>query len=608
MTIDLGFAWMSLATEGSEQEEEIGIVDVPGHRDFIENMLAGIGGIDAALFVIAADEGVMPQTREHLAILDLLQIQGGVVVMTKIDLVNDPDWLDLVELDIHDVLRGTVLKDLPVVRVSARSGSGLNALKSALSKVLASKPERQNQKRPRLPVDRVFTIAGFGTVATGTLQDGSLKVGDEIEILPAGLRGRVRGLQTHKQKEQIAVPGSRTAVNVSGISLEEIQRGNVIAYPNSYIPTQRMDVRFRFLPDVEGALKHNTEVKLFIGTSEVVARLRLLGVEELAPGAEGWLQLELSAPVIALRGDRYILRRPSPGETLGGGSVVDPHPKRRHKRFSPAVIENLAAILQGKPSDVLLQALQAAGIVSLKEVSLISNLDQETANQALAELFTQGEIINLDGEDQLIGSTPNDQLITQIQWNFLCERIQSETASYHSSYPLRRGLPREQLKSRIKEFSKVSPRFFNSAMRKLIAAEILKEAGPLVYLPDHAVRFDTQTQAKVDRLLKQFESAGYSPPSVKECQAEIGEEAFDALLDMGSLIGVAPEIVFRRDEYERMLADVREMITKNGAITVAEARDRFNTSRRYVLAFLEHLDAAGITQRSGDVRRLKRPI
>lgn len=249
MTIDLGFAWFNLP-----DGEEVGIVDVPGHRDFIENMLAGIGGIDAALFVVAADEGVMPQTREHLAILDILQIQGGVVALTKIDMVDDPDWLDLVEMDLRQTLLGTVLEDAPIIRVSGRTGAGVPELLEVISAALADRPHRSDFGRPRLPIDRIFTIAGFGTVVTGTLTDGQLRVGDAIEILPQRLAGRIRGLQTYKRKEEIAIPGGRTAVNVSGIALDQVQRGNVLTHPGDYKPSRRLDVRFRLLPDASTSL------------------------------------------------------------------------------------------------------------------------------------------------------------------------------------------------------------------------------------------------------------------------------------------------------------------------------------------------------------------
>jgi len=356
MTIDLGFGWLELPSG-----EEVGIVDVPGHRDFIENMLAGVGGIDAALFVVAADEGVMPQTREHLAILDTLQIQGGVVALTKIDMVDDLDWLTLVEEDVRQVLSGTTLENARILRVSARKREGIGELIQALSDCLAHRPPRPDLGRPRLPVDRVFSVAGFGTVVTGTLSDGKLRVGDEVELLPRSLRGRVRGLQTHKRKEEVAVPGSRTAVNISGIPQEQVLRGDVLTHSGDYHPTRRLDARFRLLSDASKPLTHNREVKLFIGAAETLARVRLLGSELINPGEEGWLQLELREPVVAMRGDRYILRRPSPGETLGGGAVVDPHPTGRHKRFSQGLTDRLESLARGTPAEVLAQALLSLG-------------------------------------------------------------------------------------------------------------------------------------------------------------------------------------------------------------------------------------------------------
>jgi selenocysteine-specific elongation factor len=279
MTIELGFGWLTLPNG-----EEVGIVDVPGHRDFIENMLSGIGGIDAALLVIAADEGVMPQTKEHLAILDLLQIPAGLIVLTKTDLASDSAWLDLLEIDIRGAVSDTVLRDAPIIRVSAKNKTGLDSLITNLSKILEDKPARLDLNRPRLPIDRVFSMSGFGTVVTGTLSDGHLSVGDEVEILPSGQTGRIRGLQTHKKKEETAVPGSRTAVNISGVNMELIQRGEMVVHPNQYQVTRRIDARFRLLKDAESSLKHSSEVKFFVGASETIATLRLLGTEELLPG------------------------------------------------------------------------------------------------------------------------------------------------------------------------------------------------------------------------------------------------------------------------------------------------------------------------------------
>jgi selenocysteine-specific elongation factor len=606
MTIDLGFAWMALPNG-----EEVGIIDVPGHRDFIENMLAGVGGIDAALFVVAADEGVMPQTREHLAILNILQIRGGVVALTKIDMVEDDDWLDLVEEDVRQALSGTVLGQAPIVRVSARSGEGLPGLLQVLAGRLAETPPRPDLGRPRLPVDRIFTISGFGTVVTGTLTEGRLKVGDEVEILPAALKGRVRGLQTHKRKEDTAVPGSRTAVNISGVTVDQIQRGEVVAHPGDYRPTRRLDVRFHLLPDASQPVRHNIETKLFIGTAEVVARLRLLGSEELRPGEEGWLQLELSEPVVAVRGDHYILRRPSPGETLGGGVVVDPHPKGRHKRFSAENLARLDALAQGTPADVLLQALLALGAAPLKEVVVRSNLDAAAAAQAIEELLGQGQLVTLEdgvqgravqGQGAALSPQSDALVASRGYWDTLTSRILHELENYHRSYPLKKGMPREELKSRLK----ASTRLYNIALRRLVSAGALQESGPLLHLPGHEISFNPQQQRAVDRLLARFAASPTSPPSTKESIAEVGEDLFTALLDLGLLAAVAPDVVFRQEDYARMAAEVRRLLEQKGTLTAAEVRDHFNTSRRYVLALLEHLDATGVTVREGDARRLKR--
>jgi selenocysteine-specific elongation factor len=604
MTIDLGFAWFSMP-----DGEEVGIVDVPGHRDFIENMLAGIGGIDAALFVVAADEGVMPQTHEHLAILDLLQVQGGIVVLNKIDLIDDAEWLDLVEADLRQVLTGTVLEKAPIVRVSARTHAGIPQLLQILSEILTERPPRLDLNRPRLPVDRVFTISGFGTVVTGTLSDGCLQTGDEIEILPRGARGRVRGLQTHKRKEETAVPGSRTAINLSGVTLEQVQRGDVIAHPGDYRPTRRVDVRFRLLQDASQPLRHNTEVKFFLGAAEMLGRVRLLGTEELSPGEQGWLQLELSQAVVATRGDRYILRRPSPGETLGGGSIVDPHPNRRHKRFSGETLARLKALAQGTPNEVMQQAMLALGAAPMQAVIERSNLEKEIARKAIDELVANGQFEILDNQQSQSPQahlTADALLTSQAFWKNFTTRAMEEVRKYHRTYPLRAGMPREELKSRLKNMAQSQPRLFNAAMHKLTVQGSLTDSGPTVSLPEHEIRFNPKQLEAIERLMSRFAAAPYAPPSAKECVAEVGEEVFNALLEQKKLVGVSPEVVFRQEDYEQMVIEVRRLIQAKGQMTAAEARDHFNTSRRYILALLEYLDAIGVTVRDGDVRRLRR--
>jgi selenocysteine-specific elongation factor len=587
MTIDLGFGWLTLP-----DGEEIGIVDVPGHRDFIENMLAGVGGIDAALLVIAADEGLMPQTREHLAILDLLQIPSGLIVITKIDLIHDKDWMDLIESDVRAALKNTILQDAPIVRVSARTRSGLDQLIATLSDILKQKPARPDLGRPRLPIDRVFTMSGFGTVVTGTLIDGHLSTGDEIQVLPSGLTGRIRGLQTHKKKEEQAMPGSRTAVNISGISTEQIQRGEVLVHPGQYVPTRRVDARFRLLKDMASPLKHSSEVKVFIGASETIGTLRLVDAEELEPGQEAWIQLELREPIVAVRGDKYILRRPSPSETLGGGTIVDPQPKNRHKRFDNELLKSLSSLAKGSPIDILFEAALALQTSSADEMIQRSRLATEIAKDALKELLSDERLIALE----------DDLIITQPSLDDLQIKIQTMVNDYHDQFPLRRGMPREELKSRLK----LSPRVFNAIIKRLVALQLLNETGSSVAKPGHEIHFDNGQQAQVQTLMRKFSQNPFAPPTVKECKAEVGEEIFNALIELNQLVAVSPEVAFRKQDYDLMVKRIKETLGTKGQISLAEARDLFDTSRKYAQALLEHLDAIGVTARAGDYRKLRK--
>ena len=590
MSIELGFAWFELPNG-----DDIGVVDVPGHRDFIENMLAGIGGIDAALFVVAADEGVMPQTREHLAILDLLQIPAAIVALTKIDLINDPEWLDLVEADLQDTFAGTALEGAPIVRVSARSGEGLETLIQTLQDVLTQHPQRPDLGRPRLPVDRVFTLPGFGTIVTGTLTDGHLSVGDAVEVLPPGIEGRIRGLQTHKQAEEKAQPGSRTAVNISGVSVDQIHRGDVVVVPGTYQPTRMMDVWVRMIKDANAPLKHNTEVKLFLGAAEVIARVRLLGAQELQPGEEGFLQLMLQEPVVALRQDRFILRRPSPAETIGGGQVVDPHPKRRYKRFNEAKLEELTQLMIGTPEEILMQSARQSGLIARKKLIENVGLEPDQAQQAIDTLLAEGALTLIDGKQLLI---PTDQL----------ERLQSallqSLADFHQQNPLLPGMPRERLRTE----NNLPAELFDPLIARLAAADAVVAENASVRLAGHRIQLTAVQQQKIDTLLKDFSAQPTTPPSVKESQSAIGEELVTVLVQTGQLIQLGEDVLLQPDVLEEMQAAVIEIIQQNSSITLAELRDRFNTSRKYAVAVLEYLDATGVTARKGDGRVLRKKL
>lgn len=588
MSIELGFAWFMLPNGG-----EIGIVDVPGHRDFIENMLAGIGGIDAVIFVVAADEGVMPQTREHLAILDLLQIPAGVVALTKVDLVTEPGWLDLVEAELRETLSGTVLEYAPIVPVSARTGQGMDTLVQTLQEILTQHPHRPDLGRPRLPVDRIFTLPGFGTIVTGTLLDGHLAVGDDVLILPHGVKGRIRGLQTHKQAEQSAFPGSRTAVNISGISVDEVARGDVLVHPGDYRTTKMMDVFCTLLLDAEAPLRHNTEIKLFLGASEVMARARVLGIQECPPGGEAFLQLMLREPVVALRGDRFIIRRPSPPATIGGGKVVDPHPTRRHRRFNTVRLDELERLLMGTPEDILLQTALKLGPTSSNELLEAAGLEAGPGQAALTTLIDQGALVLLNGGRVIMPQG----LLTRLK-----EDVESRLSDYHQQYPLRLGMPRERLKSQIALDAKT----YDALISWIGEESILVESGADLCLSEHQVRFTPAQQAQVDVLLREFEAQPYSPPSYKQSSEQVGEEVLRALITLGKLSWIGEDVLFLPQIFEEIRQAVISQIQQSGSITLAELRDRFDTSRKYAVAVLEYLDQAGVTLRRGDARVLAR--
>ena len=358
MTIDLGFAWLTLPSGAV-----VSIVDVPGHESFIKNMLAGIGGIDAVLFVVAADEGIMPQTREHLDILDLLHMEHGVVAITKADLVKDDEWLELVIEDVARLVESTALTGAEIVPVSAVTGQGLSSLLGKLDQLLERVPGKRDVGKPRLPVDRVFVMPGFGTVVTGTLIDGGLAVGQEVEILPSGVQARIRGLQTHKQKLEATGPGGRVAVNLGGISSDQMKRGDVLTLPGQLRNSALIDARLRLLASAPRRLKHNVEVEFYSGSAQIGARVRLLDDEAIVQGQEGWVQFRLSTPTALVRGDHFIIRQPSPGLTIGGGMVIDPTPQRRHRRFRQDVVQRLEALSRDDvPPIVRMQALALRAI------------------------------------------------------------------------------------------------------------------------------------------------------------------------------------------------------------------------------------------------------
>lgn len=602
MTIDLGFAWMTLPSG-----EVVGIVDVPGHQDFIKNMLAGVGGIDAVLLVVAADEGVMPQTQEHLAIVDLLEIPRGVIVVTKADLVEDEDWLELVLADIFESVAETVLAEAPIIPVSAIEGTGLDRLLQTLDQILAEAPARPNRGRPRLPIDRVFSLSGFGTVVTGTLLDGQLQVGQEVEILPQGLKSRIRGLQSHKKSVDTAVPGSRTAVNLTGVSTDELARGNVLTTPGWLEPSQLIDVQLKLLPAAPKPLRHNQEVEIFTGPTEVLGFTRLLGIRQLEPGQTGWVQLRLKERIPVVKGEHFIIRQPSPSLTIGGGVIVDPLPRRRHRRFRPELIDRLETLLAGTPEDLLLAELDRRGPLPANTLIAGSGLPAKTAETALTnllngeEVFALGDLNRQIKTEQTAWSNAKMLMASQAGWATLLDQIKKALADYHQRYPLRLGIPRGELKSRLK----LETRLLNEAIERGEHEQQLVAAGAHVRLPSHRVKFNPAQQAAVDKLLAEFRRTPYQTPLPKEVVARVGDEVTSALIEGGQLVRLSSEVILLAQTYEDFVTWLRGYLQANKAVNVAQVRDIFKTSRKYALALLEYTDEQRLTKRVGDERVLR---
>jgi len=581
MTIDLGFAWLKLPSG-----QEVGIIDVPGHERFIKNMLAGAGGIDLALLVVAANEGVMPQTREHLAILDLLQVQRGIVVITKKDLVDD-EWLSLVKAEVEELIAPTALSQAQFIAVSAVTREGITDFISAIDNLLSTIEPRKDLERPRLSIDRVFTITGAGTVITGTLIDGSLSVGQEVEIVPAGLKSRLRGLQTHKTSVHTAAPGSRVAANLVGVTTPQLQRGDVLTKPGWLMPTTMLSVQLRLLPYLRSPLRHNAIVSFHTGSAEVMAKIRLLENEKLEPGKATWAQLATSKPVALVKGDHFIIR--SPMETLGGGDIIDAHAKRL-RRFRPAIIQSLRVKREGTTEEVIMVLLETKQPLELSALLAQCDMPGSEAQPAIESLIEQGKLIE-------VGQAKNRLLFNVPGWERLIKQATSILQDYHRRFPTRLGMPKVELGSRLK-LGKRSP----AILQRLFNEGVLGEEGLAVRLFSYRVQLTRAQQAKVDSFLQSLVESPYAPPSDHIPEPDL----LNLLVEQHQVVKVSDDVVFSVSAYNEMVEKVTSHIKVNSKVTVAEVRDLFKTSRKYALALLEHFDEKKVTRRVGDERVLYR--
>ena len=574
LTIDLGFAWLALPSG-----REVSIVDVPGHERFIKNMLAGAGGVDLALLVVAADEGPMPQTREHLAILDLLDVPGAIVVITRTDLVEE-GYAALVEAELSDVLAGSRFAGAPFVRVCAPTGAGIDALKRAIDASLDAMPPKRAVGRPRLPIDRAFTIQGFGTVVTGTLVDGALTIGQEVEIQPGGARARVRGLQRHQAKVDRLDPGTRAAVNLSGIHVEDVHRGMVLALPGAIAPAAVLDVRLRATAPLAHPLAHDAGITVLSATAESEGRLRLLDRDVLLPGEECWAQLVLQHSLPAVPRDHCIVR--TSNDTVAGGVIVAVN-SRRHRRKHAPTLAALERLLSGSPEERILDLL-AAGPGAPE--AILAESGGEIAAPGLERLLQSGEVRRAGG------------LVLSRSWlESRRGQLSGAVGTYLEENPLRLGAPREHVRRALG----LPAQAFDLLVADAVASAALGGDGAALAPPAYVPSLPPQQQREVDAFLTSLREGRFSPPTDRLPAPPL----LAHLAERGLVVDTGASVVFDAAVFETMLAMAREHAATHGAITLAEVRDLFATSRKYAQAFLEHLDALHITRRAGDARTFR---
>lgn len=593
ITIDLGFADLSYP-DGLK----VGIVDVPGHERLVKNMLAGAGGIDIVLMVIAADEGIMPQSREHLAICDLLKVKRGIIAVTKSDLV-EKDWLELVTEEVREFVKGTFLEDAEIIGVSSKTGENLELLKDKIKEVASGVEPKHEKAIFRLPVDRVFTLKGFGTVVTGTSVSGSIETDAAVEILPEGIRTKVRGLQSHGEAIDKAYAGQRVAVNLQGVSKDEIQRGDVLATPGKVRPSYIVDAKIELLKDVSiAALKNRSLVHFHSGSSELTGRIIIYEKagttrfqDELKPGENTFCQFRFPKPVALMAGDRYIIRRFSPLQTIGGGEVIDPSPKRRKKHED---MEGHNIFWEGSLVEKISAKVHQKGIYGIEGHELEGWIKAElpVIRSAIDKLINSGEVIKCEG-----------RLIHKEIFDGFSDDIVLSLKDFHSGNPLKQGMLKEELRS---SFSGVDQRLFDGLLALVNDIVIEKE---IIRLKSFKLSLSEGNKATKDSILKLIEDAAFQPPSndelaktVKIDKGEIGE-LLKIMASEGSLVRIKDAVYISKSNHTKMMERLREFYGKKPEMTVGEFRDILNTSRKYALPFLEYLDSNRITMRVKDVRK-----
>ncbi len=596
ITIELGFASLDLPSG-----QHVGIVDVPGHEKFVKNMVAGATGIDIVALVIAADEGVMPQTREHMEICTLLGIRHGFVVLTKIDMV-EAEWLELAREDVVAFTRGTFLEDQPVVPVSSVSGEGIDAFTRTLDELCAAIPERKTSGLFRLPVDRVFTMRGFGTVITGSLVSGAIDVGETVELYPADIRSKVRGLQVHGAGVEKALAGQRTAVNFQGLDRDEVERGHVLARPGTLKPSYMVDIAFTYLESCPKPLKNRTRVRFHTRTSEIMGNIILFDRETLDPGQDTVAQVRLDTPVVLVKDDRYVIRSYSPVRTIGGGRVLNPVPPK-HKRFRADVIESLGRYREMSPEEIIAFHAHQSGFLGTRfsDLRLVTNLPDKKLEGTVNALLSSRRLITVDREARLY--------IHAEAYANLRRLVLEQLGGYHQTHPLKAGMPSEELKSKFP--ARINAKLPIQVMNQMVKAEELVLEDNLVRLAGHQVSLAIDQAELKRKIEKAYVEGGITPPYFKEVCQQLGtnpgaaQEILRLMVEDDLLVKVKEDLYFHRPAIEDLKARLVTFLKENGTITTPQFKDMTGASRKYVIPLAEFFDATRVTIRVGDNRQLR---
>ncbi len=596
ITIELGFAWLDLP--GGQR---VGIVDVPGHEKFIKNMVAGAAGIDVVALIIAADEGVMPQTKEHLDICKLLGVKHGLVVLTKIDMV-DEEWLELVTDDVQSFLQGSFLEDAPVVPVSSVKGRGISEFVDAVATLCQKVPDRSSKGLFRLPVDRVFSMKGFGTVITGSLVSGRIRVGENIMIFPSGIESKVRGIQIHNESMDEASAGVRTAVNFQGLDRTSVKRGDVLARSNTLKPSYMIDVVLEYIGFAKKPLKNRTRVRFYSGTSELEGYVFLLDRDELEVGARTVAQLRVEEPVSVVRDDRFVIRSYSPIRTIGGGYVIDPFPKK-HKRFKDSVLKHLNILAEGDTNTIITHIIAYAELSGARfaDLAVMTNLPEKELEQNLQNLLSQQVIIQVDKENRFY--------IHSKVFEDLQRKAVTVLEQYHEAYPLKHGMIKEVFRARLTRG--IDNRTFNFLIQALVKSDTIVQEKEMVRLSGHKIALQADQRDLRNRIEETYLNSSLQPPYFKDLVASVGQnsghmkDVLDHMVQEGIVVKVKEDLYFHKTAIDALKSKLVGFLRENGEVSIPQLKDMIGVSRKYMIPLVEFFDDTKVTIRVGDIRKLR---